>query len=188
MKKLLILIVVLGMASMANATLQISVNGDPEPINSEIIIPVEDVPSGILTLDIWTDADILAFENVTWALIVDDTEATISGGVGLITGFNVMGALPGIQAWAPDGMNGSFGGYLGPMVGPPVAGTVLYDDFLFHCEAAGDATIELWELADVGGGNWALNTLVDSVVVHQIPEPMTMVLLGLGGLFLRRRK
>ena len=29
---------------------------------------------------------------------------------------------------------------------------------------------------------------VDSVMIHQVPEPITIALLGLGGLFLRRRK
>jgi hypothetical protein len=38
--------------------------------------------------------------------------------------------------------------------------------------------------------NWSqiLNMTLNSLSVHNIPEPMTLVLLGLGGLFLRRRK
>jgi len=30
--------------------------------------------------------------------------------------------------------------------------------------------------------------VMDSQIIHQIPEPITLALLGLGGLFLRRRK
>jgi hypothetical protein len=38
--------------------------------------------------------------------------------------------------------------------------------------------------------NWLQITdmVLNSLAVHNIPEPMTLVLLGLGGLFLRRRK
>ena len=184
MRKLLILFVVLGVASMANATLQISVNGDQDPTDSEYTV----LPSENATLDIWTDAAIAAFENVTWALIVNDLDATIDGGVGLVAGFNVIGDIEA-QGWAPAGYDGRFGGYLGPMTGGPIAGDTVYDEFLFHCiNGENDAVIELWDLVDIGGGAWALNSLLDSAVIHQVPEPMTMVLLGLGGLMLRRRK
>jgi hypothetical protein len=53
----------------------------------------------------------------------------------------------------------------------------------FHCEGAGDVTLKLYTVNDA----YTELTLVDSVIVHQIPEPITMTLLGLGGLFLRRR-
>jgi hypothetical protein len=42
--------------------------------------------------------------------------------------------------------------------------------------------ITLW---DVGEG---YGSPQDTIIVHQIPEPTTMLLLGLGGLLLRRRK
>jgi hypothetical protein len=61
-----------------------------------------------------------------------------------------------------------------------------FDEFLFHCESENGATIvNLYGTQD-GGVTWRT---LDSVIVHQpIPEPMTIVLLGLGGLFLRCRK
>jgi len=191
MKKLLILIVVLGMASMANATLQISVNGDPEPIDSEIV--VTEVPSGMLTLDIWTDADIAAMDSFDWALVVDSTKGTISGGVDVVDNPDFINEVGGD---APDPGNGILPdeplagrwGFMASFI-PISAGTVLLDDFLFHCEGEGDAVIQLW--ATVSGepfGPISGGTLMDQVIVHQIPEPMTMALLGLGGLFLRRRK
>ena len=49
----------------------------------------------------------------------------------------------------------------------------------FHCTEVGDVVVHL---LDDG------MQIVDSIVIHQIPEPMTIALLGLGGLFLRRRK
>ena len=36
--------------------------------------------------------------------------------------------------------------------------------------------------------DFGTSELVDAVVIHQIPEPATIALLGLGGLLLRRRK
>jgi hypothetical protein len=67
-----------------------------------------------------------------------------------------------------------------------LAGQKLFDLFTFHCEGPGDVVIQLlgtstYETWDGG--------VLSSVTIHQvIQEPMTMGLLGLGGLFLRRRK
>jgi hypothetical protein len=54
-------------------------------------------------------------------------------------------------------------------------------DLMYHCSGRGDVTIYLWDLLDV-------ETPQDTIIVHQVPEPMTITLLGLGGLLLRRRK
>ena len=62
MKKLLVICLVLGMASVAGATLQISVNGNPEPIDSEITI----FPSDEIVLDVWTDSDISTTDPGSW--------------------------------------------------------------------------------------------------------------------------
>jgi len=50
----------------------------------------------------------------------------------------------------------------------------------FHCDGPGIVTISL---IDSGTG-----ATIDTITVTQVPEPMTVALLGLGGLFLRRRK
>jgi len=79
MKKLLILMLVLGLTSSASAlctTLQISVNGEKNPVDSQIIV----VPSGYLELDIWTTADIPPAGEGMYALAVKTADATISGG------------------------------------------------------------------------------------------------------------
>ncbi len=60
---------------------------------------------------------------------------------------------------------------------PALAG-VWWDDE-FHCDGPGVVIITLLDT----GGN-----VLDTITVSQIPEPMTVALLGLGGLFLRRRK
>ena len=53
-------------------------------------------------------------------------------------------------------------------------------DYEFHCDALGSVLITLYD-ADV-------TTVIDTMTITQVPEPMTIALLGLGGLFLRRRK
>ena len=175
---------VLGMASLANATLQlaISVDGDDDPLDSEYTI----APSEHLELDIHGSTD--AGESVYWMMLVKDAEGTITGGnaaAGSLSSIfpayytvDSMGYM-GIDSEVYNGISGSIAD-----VGA-IAGPVLVDLIDFHCEAPGDATVELWTGASDSTGAY---TLVDTAVIHQIPEPMTMVLLGLGGLFLRRRK
>ena len=191
MKKLLVLMLVLGIATLASAGLQISVGGVQEPIDSEIIL----APSDTIELDIWTDADIGMFEAKTWALLVaDKLVGTITGGtspVGYADPWPGDAATDNTAMVIPQPYTGKAGGYLAGMSDNPLAGAVLYDSFIFHCEGEGDAVIELWEMvntATLPDENYEMTTLLDTVIIHQIPEPMTMALLGLGGLFLRRRK
>jgi hypothetical protein len=187
MKKLLAFVLVLGMASIASglaSTLQISVNGANEPVDSEIIIV--EVPSGIVTLDIWTTADISAGNNEGYfALACDTTMGTISGGVSQFP------TEPGIWFYddavgngvpLPAGENGIFGSIstTGVVLVFP-AGSRLIDGIQFHCEGEGDAIVHLYEVSGE-------TTLLDTVIIHQIPEPASMLLLGLAGLLLRRRR
>ncbi len=64
---------------------------------------------------------------------------------------------------------------------PPLPVGTLVDNIIFHCEVPGDVTLTL-----VGDYENGIEVL-DTQIIHQLPEPMTMCLLGLGGLFLRRR-
>jgi hypothetical protein len=92
------------------------------------------------------------------------------------------------------------GGYI-----PAVAANsypILMQGLLFHCEEPTDVTISLvaaglgitrleYDAAKNVIGQtviYAPGTVMDSIIVHQIPEPMTMSLLGLGGLALLRRR
>jgi hypothetical protein len=90
----------------------------------------------------------------------------------------------------------------------PVDGSVdgmLMWDLIVHCDGFGPLTIDLTlnglsEVADYKyagtldpypdpPGWYALQESdLGDLVIHQIPEPMTIALLGLGGLFLRRRR
>ena len=184
MKKLLILMLVLGMASLANAAMQISVGGDPEPVDSQITL----LPTETIMLDIWTDADMPAFAGGPWMLVVDTTLGSMTPGTALppmTYGLPAPGyTTDNANVIPPAGKEGIWGIAVNTNMTPIPAGTVLYDEIIFHCEAAGDATIYLMNAPE---GSMA-NIIYDSVVIHQIPEPMTILLLGLGGLFLRRRK
>ena len=184
MKKLLILMLVLGLASVASATLQISINGVLEPIDSEINI----CPSDMLILDVWTDSVISpGVGEGYWALVCNPAEGTITNG-GLTT--NVVpkyqplsGVIGAYQGGIVGSETGVFGGIVMTGELPQIdAGDVIYDDMDFHCLLEGDTVISLY--FDIYGDA----QLVDQVTIHQIPEPASMLLLGLGGLLLRRRK
>jgi hypothetical protein len=186
MKRLLVVLSILGMVSAANATLQISVNGEQEPVDTEIII----FGSETLTLDIWTDADIPQFGGGSWMLICDTTMGSIDPGISLVAGYSY-GDPPytadKAEVIPPEGLEGIWGFYA-DFAGTS-AGTTLYDEIIFHCEYGdppGDVTIYLMDAPD----GQPASTIFDTVVIHHIvPEPMTAVLLGLGGLLvLRRRK
>jgi len=170
MKKLLVLLMVLGLATSAQAVLSLSLDGQEAP--DEITI----APSTTVLIDIHS-SDQSFYDALLF--IVDD------------------GAAPGDPSlngeWVPPASVwgiGNVGAY--EQVTPEfwslnVGSTAVPNDVVagkqfevaFHCKALGDVTIYLTD-----------NDLVtiDSMIVHQIPEPMTLALLGLGGLFLRRRK
>lgn len=74
-------------------------------------------------------------------------------------------------------------------------------DIFFHCDGEEDVTIDLTlnglteyglfdEVVPDQDPYWLAATEDDlgDLVIHQVPEPMTIALLGLGGLFLHRRK
>ena len=191
MKKLLVLVLVFGMSSAASAALQISVNGDKNPVDSEIVL----YPSDEIILDIWTDAVINLGGSGEYILVVNITLGSISGGESAFDASDPEGWISAVQGLTteypavipPVGMEGIFATYansdFATFEAIP-AGTVLADQILFTCMGEGDAVINLWGL----DGNQAYTDLMDSVVIHQIPEPATMLLLGFGGLFLRRKK
>jgi len=186
MKKLLVVMLVLGMAIMANAAFVISVNGTDDVPDSEITLqPSETVMLGI-TLDPsrWQGSLILGILNTsTGSGSMDPLGATINypedeGVSSFVQTFDDADAAAAL-------------GVLNPMVAISLTDIVdpivdphghIVDNILFHCEGLGDVVIGLFS----GGGD-DMGTLYDTQVIHQ-PEPMTVVLLGLGGLMLRRRK
>jgi len=197
MKKLLVLMMVLGMASMASATLQLSVNGDLDPVDSEYTI----APSEELILDIWTNAPIANLtgtyyilaantalahiNNMSGVAVIIAPDTVADSGMTILSGLSPVADLGWGLGYLPVGIDGVGGGaFDSDTTAATPAGSTLFDLFNFHCLAPGDVMLQLWESPNAEN-QW---TLSDSVIIHQIPEPITMALLGLGGLFLRRRK
>lgn len=186
MKKLCVLMLVLGLASLANAQLQISVHNNPaggenwDPMNPEAS-QITLLPGQTLLLDIWTTTDIYSGVGEGYFVLgVLPSSGTLAGGNSLYPDdaqyYSGLG-----NDYLPNGEQGdllAIGTFRTET--SPITGT-LVNQILFTCAGVGDAVINLYET------DWTTPTLLDSVTIHQIPEPMTITLLGLGGLLLRRR-
>jgi len=191
MKKLLIMLVLLTMTVAANAA-SVWFEVDAQDVADSYM------PSDIITINLVADFDVFA---AALSIGADGGSAEAVGTLhpNLATGqapwyagtlYNDLDILIiGISGGAP------FGAPLAP------AGAVLYS-FEFHVPDLPPSTIIV--INDVTGpdplGGPALATSIAGqyyypvltdvlpVEIHIIPEPMTIALLGLGGLFLRRRK
>lgn len=192
MRKLLALLLVFSMASVASASLSISVNGLPAPPDSEITIDVsEDL---ILDVYISDPAGIPPFGGYAY-LLVSDTGGTIAGGVipeDVVANPNwnavVLGPTEGDDTQLPPQGEEGIGASIFNLGFTPIpAELVVLDQVAFHCEREGDTVISLYKQSS-GVPVDPATDLLDRIVIHQIPEPMTMALLGLGGLGLLRRR
>ena len=180
MKKILVLMLVLCMASLANAHLIFTVNGEEQG-------PAIDPP-----------------------LLYSDTielDLELSAGE-TINGYQLMYTLSNAQAeflssgiafpWAsdfPGKINGEGPGWIeitaGNMFNPSAGPLDLMNGLIVHCLEATDVILTVTVSGDtiIDGETIANGTIVHELLIPQIiPEPMTIALLGLGGLLLRRRK
>ena len=183
MKKILILTLVLSMASLAPAALQISVNGDPDPVDSEINI----APSDHLVLDVHTDIP-LDCTGTYYLMVVDAAQGSLSGCSPLQGNASIVVDdwwVPYFMYYAgldPAGLSGVAGVVAGSDESFVFEGKIV-DLIDFHCEGPEDAVVQLY--SSPYSVTW---TLVDQVIIHQVPEPVTMALLGLGGLLISCRR
>lgn len=165
MKKLLVLALVCGIASLATAGLATKGVG------------MSIVDNGDGTFGIFSDTGFAAGQDIYFAAVSD--------GVKPVGGALVV-AYPDFAIWdnaIGDGYipvaNDGVWGFVGDTGGAARAGGLWFDGIA----SAIGSTIYLYE---VDGNSWALGNLMDTVTL--VPEPATMALLGLGALVLRRRK
>jgi len=210
MKKLLVLMLVFGIASVANAGIIdiviVSWGPGPDPVTGPID-PTKEItlyPSEWVNIDIIYSTDIetqrlsqcflevtltglatmyvddLTFPEDTW-----DPDPTFTPGITEV----VAGKQYLLQY--SEGMLLPSGGVLYP-------GGIAIDHILVHCDGQpGEVIITIADAAVGGVGSMESNppgmvgmglTLGGPITIIQIPEPMTVALLGLGGLFLLRRR
>ncbi|MHC4575643.1 MAG: PEP-CTERM sorting domain-containing protein [Planctomycetota bacterium] len=186
---ILIFVLFLAFACPARANLWLAVNDVWSPPASEIIAS----PSDTLVLSIWGDG---ADTNPTgWLLVqgpgsinghlmVYGGSATVYKDLEELAEENSMTPEQYLAAWQdqldmPDLADMS-GWELVDLVPTPLPTEgLLIDQIIFHCQGAGDAVVTLIDAN--------LQDVYDTIVVH-IPEPLTVALVGLGGLFLMRRR
>jgi len=198
MKKLVVLILVLGLTACASAALKISVNGAVDPVQDIILFPSETVE-----LDIWGDG--LNVNPVAWMLV--EGLGNINGSRMLYTGSlanysEVEAKAAESEMSVPDylAMIGSYFNMTdltdlsvaefvdGAGVPKPAGPGTLCDRIIFHCDGIIHPVADSIVILTLGGFDDDGNTFVyDRKIIRQVPEPMTVALLGLGGLFLRRR-
>jgi hypothetical protein len=167
MKMLTALVLVLGLASAANAALSLSI-----------------IDNGDGTFGIMQTVTFTAPADNTYFMVVANTAGTIPTG-GVITA-----AAPGnsfiydgaVDAGAPVPVNmDGVWGYIGKVLpsGKDFPGGLYIEDI----QCAPRVTVQLYTIDD----NWEFATPMGKAVTLT-PEPITVLLLGLGSLFLRRRK
>jgi hypothetical protein len=181
MKKLLVVVLVLGMASVASADLIFTLNGEPQP--PEITI----TPSDTITLDLHlaTGENILQYQ-LMYELSNEQAEFLIDGVVfpweSLAAGKLGNYDDDGIMSWVEFAASNLFSAAPGPLD--------LMDGLVIHCLDTTDVilTVRVTENTVINGETIPIDTVLHTLTIHQIPEPATMALLGLGGLFLLRRR
>jgi hypothetical protein len=175
---MLIAFTILAMACVANADIYLTIGGLEAP--NEITLE----PSQWIEID----ADLRAGENCfgyTLDFVLENANAHFdSNGIAFPTVFDMAGAAT-IQQ--PQYIRTTASQLFNPAKEGPA---VLINGIMLHCDVIGDVLLELvaGPGTTIDGVTVADGTVLDELLIHQIPEPMTIALLGLGGLLLRRRK
>jgi hypothetical protein len=188
MKKLLVVMLVLGLTSVAGATnvdklIQLTVDGQ---VYDEITLYESD----------WVTLDMQIADGHSSDGVELDLEVISLGGAGHIELDPEMVTVPtdilvAFEEWSHvvSGVSDSGIEVIAGMGFSPVTGKFV-DYILFHCDGIGDVEVRitLSGTTRVDGDPITADDL-GSIIIHQdIPEPMTVALLGLGSLFLLRRR
>ena len=164
MKKMIIVTMVLGMATMASAAL--SIGGYDGRLLQE---------SDIVTLTFSGDGQDQAIDPL-WVQVTGPGSIDAATGVWTFDAFTPVPAFIDLSANIP-------GTTMINAVEPAQEPSLLDGQFAtldFHCDGLGEVVVNL-----LNGSNMEL---LDTITIQQVPEPASMGLLALGGLFLRRRK
>jgi len=179
MKKLLTLFLVLGLSSMASAlTVNLSLDGS-NAMGTTMDVDEGDVGVAI-SLSVICDTGGTGY--YTYAQLVDDDKAAYinvaftakAGDMAGVTDMSVY--TPGYITW---NLTAS-----GSPSGLPQAGKQFTFDLTPSTDLEVGDTFDFW----ITVPNDDNLTRTHTVTVTIVPEPMTILLLGIGGLFLRRRK
>jgi hypothetical protein len=194
MKKFLLLMLVLGLATSAQAGLIFTVNGQPQP-NTVYLMPSEVIE---LDLEISDGGSVLAY-TLDYVLSNDQARLIYDGASGdypdidydmtdihFPTDFDMMPKVVE-EVSGPQLVEITAGQvFSDPVQGPAVLMVELY----LHCLDTTDVVLEIISQgSEIDDVYIPPGTLLHTLYIVQIPEPMTIALLGLGGLFaLRKRK
>ena len=181
MKKLLVLILVLAFASAASAT-NAWFEVDPDDPDGADGYQYSD----ILTINVIADFDMGSFT-------IGSIDATAGTAEGLPTINPTMDLMRKFGTLTNSGgvlITGPVGAGILTLYFPPLPAGEIICSFEFHVPDV-DPSTEI-TISDSGFVSFLylgeeVSDMTD-LVIHVTPEPMTIALLGLGGLFLRRRK
>ena len=173
MKKLLVLVLVFAMVSTANATLSLKI------VDNYALNPI---PANLGKFGIESTTAYVAMEDL-YFVVISAVPIYPTGGnklpaapAGTFIETSVTAKDAGVVGF-PIGWDGILG-YVGDPMGAPVPAGLYLDGITSNV----GNTVKLYAVTI----DWELGSLKDTVTL--VPEPMTLALLGLGGLFLRRRK
>jgi len=181
MKKLLVLALVLSVATMANAGLVLT--GAPASVET----------GGSATVGVYSDASIAYQDGLYYVVAIETALANVDylTGVAVCTdsGMSIMhdGGAVSMGFTIPEGFDGVGGGAFNMDAPTGLAAQQLFSGFAVSFgQIAGVANLTIFTSPD--GGVWtAAATAPITISGPTVPEPMTLGLLALGGLFLRRK-
>ena len=170
MKKLLIFMLVLGFVSSASAVV-VTLN----PSGSA------DHAAGSVAINVVSDSDLLG--HTSYIAILDNTYGDLSSVVQL----SGAGSAASVTPFGPYGIfaNVYIIEAMGTAADPDFTSVVAGDQFTATIAFTG---ADIGQDVTVGLLNPTLDGFTDSYTILGVPEPMTIALLGLGGLFLLRRR
>jgi hypothetical protein len=176
MKKLLALVLILGIASVTNAAMV------------GLVAPAPGEPGSIENPLVKSDTITIQIVSVGGPLLALGADVTVEGPGSLVdAGYNVAGDPTFTRAPIVEGQRAllAVGDFNGVGSNPGY--------LVFHCDGEGLVLIGIGPNVAVGGSIdgttfGPVEGYLPAITIHQVPEPMTMSLLGLGGLALIRRR